>query len=134
MKKSLLFALFLISSCGHETEEDRLQDELNDGFKEFALLCEKTNCATQMPKPYVAKLLDPNENHYGWICWTAIYTAEPNVEKIGIAVSPGLLKNKNPKNVIYEKTLECLAWLGRSTMSFSDFTTNANSLTISDSN
>ena len=115
---AVVLSLFVLTGCGLYTEEDRLEDQLNDSVRDFTQSCEKQECALNIPKPSIAKVLGPGELHFDYMCWT---WDEQGSEKLGIAINPNLLKNKHIKTVVYQKTFDCLAWLGRTKMSLLEF-------------
>jgi hypothetical protein len=105
----LIFSSITFASCGTETREDTLTDEINRYANDLTGSCldskYKELCSEKL---VVVKLLDPEEEDYGSICWTENQTGK---ERRGLAISQTLLNKSNSRlNTTYEKIFECLRW------------------------
>lgn len=109
LKSIVLVTSVVITSCGTETKEDTLLDEINRYANDVVGSCldskYKEMCSEKL---IVVKLLDPEEEYYDSICWTENQTGK---ERRGLAISQTLLnKSKSRLNTVYEKTFDCLRW------------------------
>jgi hypothetical protein len=127
LKSIVLVTSVVVTSCGVETEQDTLWDEVDRYANEVVGNCldpkYKELCSEKL---VVLKALDPEEEDYGSICWTENQTGK---ERRGLAISESLLnKSTNRSKTIYELIFSCLRW-GRESkypLSFAEFTDDLN--------